>query len=51
MNEVICNSCNEPFFYSTTEHSVDCPHCFSSVTVVPDLPLKDEPPEPPSTEE
>lgn len=48
MNETICQNCEETFYYSTTEHSVDCPHCFSSVAVTPNLPLLDTPPDPPS---
>lgn len=48
MNETICQYCEEPFYYSTTEYSVDCPHCFSSVAVTPNLPLQEDPPDPPS---
>jgi len=48
MNETICKNCEEPFYYSTTEYSVDCPHCFSSVAVTPNLPIIEELPDPTS---
>ena len=50
MNETICQNCEETFYYSTTEHRVDCPHCFSSVAVTPNLPFVEAPPEPPFEE-
>ncbi len=51
MNEMTCNNCGEAFYYSTTEHHIDCPHCFSSVPVAPNMPLMVEPPDPTPEEE